>query len=141
MSGRRPPLSSKALSLFDSLDFGVAGVMVRRSKCLARAGDPIPISQALAEALKENKQVKSIDLENSKIGDVGAQAPLRVCLFLLFLIGCCWASETIPREKYKQALAEMLQKNKTIESIELCGNRITNFGAKAAFEQRSSVAF
>ena len=98
----------------------------------------IRISQALAEALKENKQVKSIDLENSKIGDVGAQAEF---VSLLFLIGCCWASETIPKEKHKQALAQMLHKNKTIESIELYGNRITNFGAKAPFEQQSSVAF
>eukprot|EP00913_Durusdinium_trenchii_P026638 g24994.t1 len=69
-------------------------------------------SQALAAALKENRQVTSVYLNQGGFGDAGAEA-----------------------------LAEMLHQNRTIKKIVLSSNRITTVGAKAPFEPQSFAAF
>ncbi|CAE7207215.1 NLRC3, partial [Symbiodinium necroappetens] len=79
---------------------------------LAEGSDGSAVAEALAEALKRNSSLTTIDLSFSAIGDAGAKA-----------------------------LTEALKQNSSLTTIDLSENFIIDGGTKAAVLSRPSLAF
>ena len=90
------------------------------------------LPKALAEALKQNSSLTTIDLSDNGIGAGGAKAAVLLRPSLAFM----WP--TLPA---LQALAEGLKQNSSLTTIYLSRNDIGADGAKAAVLLRPSLAF
>ena len=116
----RPPTSSA---------FEGSGV---RKRCDLSCRGMWSLPKALADALKQNSSLTTINLSWNDIGADGAKAAVLLRPSLAFMWPACSAC---------QALAEALKQNSSLTTIDLRGNKIGADGAKAAVLSRPSNAF